>query len=382
MVLILLATVLILAVAFYQVTQGLFSAMIMTILTVLSAAAAFNFYEPLASMLYARQPAYADAAALIAVFVVPLLVLRIGYDKLIGSNVVFGIWADRIGGGLLGLITGIILIGVLAIALQMLPFGAKVMTYQPFDDALQRKQRLLPFCPDELTAGMAKMLSAGAFSSDRAYGTSHDDLLLELYCARNRYRQHRREEGQNIVEHVGRVDSPPDALQVLSVHHVDFSLAGWLDDLPKNPLLDTIETTKAMVVRVSVAASARDDDNWWRLPATHFRLVCQSGRSFYPLGYLTYVRTERPAWQLIAAPVENKLAQIGALAVPRPWKNEMESLTVDWVYRVPTEQEPAYVVFRRTARAGIANVTKTAPPATGALERGRMLKPTRKRRRR
>ena len=126
MVLILLALALVIGIAFFQVIQGLFSALIMTILTILSAVVALGYYELLAEMIYEHQPAHADAAALIALFVIPLLTLRVVSDMFIRGNVVLGVWADRIGGGSLGLITGSVMVGILMIALQMLPFGPSV----------------------------------------------------------------------------------------------------------------------------------------------------------------------------------------------------------------------------------------------------------------
>ena len=66
MVLIIIAALLVAGIAFFQIIQGLFSALIMTILTILCAALAFTFYEPLAALLHSRQAAYADAGALLA----------------------------------------------------------------------------------------------------------------------------------------------------------------------------------------------------------------------------------------------------------------------------------------------------------------------------
>ena len=48
MVLILVATILVLAIVSFQVVEGLFSSLIMAILSVLCAALAFTYYEPLA----------------------------------------------------------------------------------------------------------------------------------------------------------------------------------------------------------------------------------------------------------------------------------------------------------------------------------------------
>ena len=51
---------------------------------------------------HTRQPAYADAIALTALFVLPLLGLRFATDGLIAGNVVLARWLDRFGGALVG----------------------------------------------------------------------------------------------------------------------------------------------------------------------------------------------------------------------------------------------------------------------------------------
>ena len=180
-----MALALICGIAFFQAIQGLFSALIMTILTIISALAAFGYFKPLAIALYPHQPAHADGGALIAVVVITLLVLRLIFDKLIGGNVILGLWADRIGGGVLGLITGMIMVGTLVIAMQLLPFGEKVITFQPYDDTLQRDQSLFPFNCDVFTLGLVKTASAGSLKSMVDFEKDNDDMLLEAYCSRN-----------------------------------------------------------------------------------------------------------------------------------------------------------------------------------------------------
>jgi len=105
MVLIIAAAILVLAIAFFQVLQGIFSALIMAILAVLCAALSFAVYPLVAELLYTTQPAHADALAIIATFILPLLALRILIDRFIPGNVVLGVWADRVAGGILGILT-------------------------------------------------------------------------------------------------------------------------------------------------------------------------------------------------------------------------------------------------------------------------------------
>lgn len=278
MVLILLATVLILAIAFFQVAQGLFSALVMTVLSMVCMAVAFTFFEPVGELLYPYQPACGDAIALAALFVLSLLILRILYDKFIPQNVVLGVWTNRVGGGILGLITAMILVGMLALVVQMLPLGPSVFTFSPYDATMTDRTRLAPFCPDDFVLGLAKMFSSKSLGSgdpNNTFSQVHDNMILELFAARNTA-------GKN-----GRVDASEKALAVSGTYASDGT---WATDVPAiSPMLGEVPS-KVVVIRVSVNESARDADGWWRLPGSHFRLVCrkESGEatSYYPLGYM------------------------------------------------------------------------------------------------
>ena len=126
MILIGAAWLLIAVIAYYQSRHGLFSAVIMALLTTICAIFALGSYEWFASaFLYTRQPAYADAASLTVHFVIPLLALRWVFDKYIKGNAPLGIWPDRIAGGLLGLYIGVVMVGVLTIVMQMKSRGIR-----------------------------------------------------------------------------------------------------------------------------------------------------------------------------------------------------------------------------------------------------------------
>lgn len=433
MVVIVGVAILILGITYYQTIQGLFSSVIMAILTVLCAAVAVNFYEPVASaLLYTRQPAYADAIALTAIFVLPLLALRLGMDKLIGGNVVLDRWMDRLGGALAGLVTSIILVGIFMLAVQMLPFNASLIGYQPFNETLERKDRLVPFYPDEFTIGLGTMFSDGAFGGQRKFAHAHDNLLLELFCARNRPNKERKVKGKRIrkgprtiTSRLGRLDARPGHLLAATAYECEPDLLAQLlktlVDVPPvedmHPLLHPEplahekkngrrgEFRKIIVVRTQVSQESREEKgsgavaNWWLLPATQFRLVGESGKSFYPVGYLTYLDREKAIneakmeslkrsptttpsdkpvevklpdgtllklwakpqqWRFIAAAHDKTMTQwsFTELMVEREWTGEPKELVVDWVYRVPVKEVPAYMVFRRVARVGAKVVTR------------------------
>ncbi len=356
-----LAAVAVVAIAFYQSVRGLFSAMLMTILTVICTLLAFGFYEPLARwLLYTRQPATADAIMLIALFVIPLLVLRLVFDKFIAQEISLGVWPDRIIGGALGLLTGILAAGVLTIAIQMLPFGKSVLTFRPFDDALNRRQSLAPFYSDQFTTGLVDIASAGSLSGNRRFGNSHDNLTLELFCARNR------------AGKKGRIDALPDSLSIFGAYEISQHDIKGMDRIPPAPLLPSNAPTKPVVIRTGISEQARGENDWWRLPGTHFRLVGPDGQSHYPVGFLTYVTEQKvreedrlnPGWKFFTPPEKDNQWQYADLLVARPWshKGGPKVLTVDWVYQLPAgKDEGYYMVFRRVARASVPKISGDMP---------------------
>ena len=369
MVIVILAALLILGIAYFQTTQGLFSAVIMAILSLLAAAFALNTYEPLARQMWENYAPFAEAIALTLLFGVPLLGIRFLVDRFIKGNVVFGPWPDRIGGGLFGLLTGTILVGILMISIQMLPLGPSFLGYLPYDDALRRQNRLWPFYPDEFVLGLGKTLSVGSLRGERAFEPLHEDLLLRLFCDR-----HRAGLG-------GRGDAPADAMEIVGIYPIqpESVFGQWIEDeAPPNPLLtDDDGPHRIVIVRVRIDISACDEiDNWWRLPATQFRLAYRDGRNFYPVAYLTWGEGSRnpentsidppSQWRMWTPPREGDHLLYANLAVLRPtkWKKEKHtSVVVDWVFRLPkapSEDDgppPArpkmYLAFRRACEQAL-----------------------------
>ena len=374
MILIGVAWLLILAIALYQSIHGLFSAVIMAFLTTICAVVALGCYEWLGpAFLYSTQPAYADALSLIVHFVIPLLILRTVFDKLIVGNAPIGAWADRASAGALGIYIGMVMVGILTIALQMLPYGGSVMGYTPFDSSLQRVDRL--YC-DEFALGVFK--STASLASDQSFTEIHDDLLRELFCGRNTA-------GLN-----GRVDAKTDALMIPAAFKPGdkWKQVVGHDDLPEDPDRLTGKSD-VLIVKTAVSNSTRSankEDGWYRLPGTHFRLVTGSGTSLYPLGYITQVDGK---WKLHPAAGEGGKAQIADLCVVRRFESE-KFQQIFWVYRLPgadtgeadfddTDEvdpdkaaeakadraemyAPQYMVFRRTARMLVPAITSDLMP--------------------
>lgn len=127
----LFATVLILAITFYEGLHGLFTGLINCILAILSAALAFGLYEDVyfAFLKDHQAPEYGLPIALMSIFIITLLVLRTLFDILVKDNMQFPVYLDRAGGGLFGFINGMVIVGMLSIGFQMLPFGDTILGF-------------------------------------------------------------------------------------------------------------------------------------------------------------------------------------------------------------------------------------------------------------
>jgi len=122
--------ILLLVVAFFHYLQGFFSATISVILVAVSVLLAFSFYEPLLDMI--KPGKMADSGhgmVLLALFAIIYLILRIIFDGVVKGNVRVPATLDKVGAGIMGLIAGVLAVGTVAVAAQMLPFGPSIAGY-------------------------------------------------------------------------------------------------------------------------------------------------------------------------------------------------------------------------------------------------------------
>jgi uncharacterized membrane protein required for colicin V production len=337
MIVLILTVVLVLGIAFLQMKQGLFSALVMAVLSVCSAALALSIYKPLAGAtgLYDRVgPQLAQAGILAVVFFLAIFTLRTVAEKLITQDIYFSTIIDRLGGAICGIITGMTMTGILLVVAQLLPLPATILDYKPYDENLRRSQRLAPFYPDDFVQAL------GGFVTRGWAGQARGDILRDAFCGRNTAGLTRR----------GRVDK--DALVSAEAHELKnpkFAKAPNNLNIPD-------AMTKLLAIRVEVSqAGAIDQDDWWRLPGTQFALRCDDGKNYYPVGYLFYSLARR-GWQLADVPAEK-------LAVQRPLEDAPPKLglVVDWVYRIPIKATPTTLSFGQQAWVRV-NMTGKAFP--------------------
>lgn len=351
MIFILLVLALVLAAAVWQGVQGMLSSLIMAVCTLLCATLAFTYFEPLAPLLQKAQLplVLCQPFALMILFLVPLLVIRLLLDTYLPGNVVPPVWVDRVGGGAAGLFTGLLLVGTLAVAVQMLPFSRSVLGYDPYKNDLSKGSGL-PIDAPGFTLAMVRTLSSGSMAGRQSFHEVHDDLVLELWATRNR------PEGSSMA-------CEEDTLKKVTLFDVTTEQTPeggtYSARMPQYPDPNMGPDTRVILARVSVGRSAADEDKWLRLMGTHFRLVTGSGESFYPVGYLIYAGRWIPV-----------TGEIGDVRIDRPV--EGGDLTLDLIYRIPAESrvgKPSHMVFRRLSRVAATTVEVGLPDPALALSK-------------
>ncbi len=96
------------AITFYQSIHGLFSSLIMCVITVLSLTVAFALHEYVAlQWLIQWKPDFALPLSLAICFVVPLISLRLALDAMLRRSCLLPSIVDRAGGVAFGLVTAL-----------------------------------------------------------------------------------------------------------------------------------------------------------------------------------------------------------------------------------------------------------------------------------
>lgn len=197
----LVVIVLTLGIAYLWATRGLFSAFLHLVCTLVAGAIAFAAWEPLAYLLLDTLPTsgflrflhgLSWTIALLAPFVLCLILLRVIVDKAAPNNTKQLAVVDLVGGGACGLVASVLAMGflVLGVSYARLSFG--LTGYKPiwYSDnkgadggSLVRSGGLwLPV--DRITAGFYHHVSGTTLATGEPLARWHPDLELAGFAAR------------------------------------------------------------------------------------------------------------------------------------------------------------------------------------------------------
>lgn len=171
--------------AFWWSQQGFFGSILHLAATIAAGVIAFALWEPVVyGLLLNSLPEAAWGAGLLILFGLTLWIIRLVFDKLITGNVYFNPNLDRLLGGLIGLVSGVLTAGLLVIGLQMAGLP-DLLGYQGYSLDEQGKvvsDSTLIIPVDSCAAGFFSMISAGSFSpmmSEDTLDRFHPNLAQE-----------------------------------------------------------------------------------------------------------------------------------------------------------------------------------------------------------
>lgn len=387
----LFALVLILAITFYQGLLGLFTAFINCTLTILAAALAFGLYEKVYyDQLITRQPDAGRAIAVMAIFIISLMVMRVIVDLIVKENMKFPMAVDRAGGGIFGFITAMVIIGTLSVSVQMLPFpyewlgfsryvmynsnSGEAVSLTPEQETeteadMLAKLRMsevnfvrksLWLSPDSFTLGLVSLLSENALTGGESFGRVHPNLLDALFW--QRFSQHGQKamlaRNRDAIKILTAWELPEDRLYVATAE-----VGGDRNTPGRQALYEPgdIETElraghRWLAVQAELTADASDDGTNFRFNPGQVRLVTkpEAGHNeSYPL-----VGVNAMGENVIDPP--DKFSDLHYRVYPGQ-TIQFPSGFINFVFEIPEDAEPWFVEFRGTARAEVPPISEETP---------------------
>jgi hypothetical protein len=180
----LICVAVILAVAYFQYRNGLFTAAAMFVQVILAGLIAFNFWEPVADMLdssFQRTmlAGTEDLIALATIFCIALGVMRTVTNRLAPELLDFHGYTQQIAAGVVGLLTGYLVAGFLVCGVQTLPLDEKFLGYEPRGPSATESGLTSLFPPDRVW--LAMMRYAGAYPLTWSEDHPDGDTLYDRY---------------------------------------------------------------------------------------------------------------------------------------------------------------------------------------------------------
>lgn len=371
MLLSLIFLLLLLSIAYFQATQGLFSALIMAVLTVCCAAVAFGFHEWVAVNVVAAywKPDFAHAVALGSLFGVPLVILRLAFDRLLRRDCLLPLSIDRVGAGVCGLISGFVMTGMMALSVQSLPFGESILGFSRFDaDATasqsggdrkpsspSARENELWLGPDRFASRLAGVLSDGVFSGTTSFHQVHPNLPQAIGWVNTNKRD---------IMHY----APPGSMSVVSTEPVAalFRITPAAEarrGVAKQPdqyeELPTEPDRMLQMVRVSLKSPALDPQRKsHEFTLRQFRLVGRLDAKGPVLQTFPVAIQQADATEIVERHVRLRKDPRGDWPVTQEVFIPRDGDQVEFVFDLPKRFVPDFLEYKKSARASVKFLTE------------------------
>jgi len=246
---------LVLLIAYWLSSQGLFSALLHLVCVIVAGAIALAFWEPLTMGVLLRGNKFDDYAwgvALVGLFSVSLVVLRLAMDNAAPSNVNIPSWANYAFGFPIGVCASILTLGILLIGMGFVQSHREIAGYQGYGRDARTAQVTqvdagLWVPVHQWTSSFYEYLSDGAL-----YPTFNNTPLVDYNPSLHRQSTLVRD---SYRDGAGKLSLPPNAASIKSV------------------LVD--EGTNRYAIEVEFGPLARDFGQQLTLSSSQIRLICR-----------------------------------------------------------------------------------------------------------
>jgi len=315
--------------------------------SLIAAVVAISFFETAGRMVigYGYGGQWIFMGVLLLIFLITHIVLLIVAEKIEPFELFFGDITDRIGRCVLAIPAGLVIAGVILIAVNVSPLPAKwpYARYNP-DNIVglpDQPDKSLILNADGFTAGFVSTISKGSMAGKNSLAVFHPMLLNELALNRNV-----KDESNPIIA----------GTQAISVKNAVWASDILAEKIRKEP------GKKPVIIRAEIInTNIKDGGALYDV---------ESGTVTFTLAQVRLICTDSP----------NNFKGQGELALPLGWLNadgaiEAKPLkeeiklsgqdfprgtkTIDFVFNVPTNKTPAMLQFKINAVSEITRVKKS-----------------------
>jgi len=354
----LLVLLIVLGCAAFQYLKGtLVRAFATFIVTICASVVAFSYFELLAGLFIGGRdstfkflPApWMQTLSFLLLFLFTFAVLQTLAQYLTRQEVDLGLWPERIGRVVFGILSGLVLSSFLITASAMAPLPSKY-PYQRFDQRYpdaDRPNKVL-FNTDGLAAGLFGTVSKGSLSGKRSFATLHPAFLDQLFLNRH-----------NIAENVPLITSG-QAIEVPTKNAV-WPVPEGIKDSGGNPISPK-SGHNLMFVRVGIRKSAVEEAGTFTL--SQLRLICkkeselknplaEKGQNVYPIGYLT-------AADMLQIKRLNEVIRVAH----SDFEDKAREKWIDFAFYVPAGSVPVLLEFKQNCITQVPRpvTVEQAPP--------------------
>jgi len=326
--------------------QGLFSSFVHLVAVIVAGALAFSLWEPTAHY-FLNSGTFATPGAwglsLLSLFLIFLIVIRGTANKLVPKNMDFGSITNMVGGGCLGLLSGILTTGVTIIGLQLMPVSSVIGGYEPY--VLDEEGKVTPnsgsillLKVDHVAARFYSMLSGTVFYAGDPMAQYRPDMTTAAGTFRLGMDQ---DQNASLVAAPQSVEVTNLATHPTPVPELDPNLA---DAVGENAAEAGYQFVVVNVTATSEQGRGRgtyDGDSTLRLRPSQVQLISwneRAGRIDTQLHALrAFVRTSDVTGEKLFRPILNPATVVNSV-VPTE--------EIGCVFVVPLEQSPKFLLVR------------------------------------